>query len=82
MTPWTVAHQAPLSMGFSRQEDWSGLPFPLYDWENAIALDAIKGNWASSRGEAEVSWIFSSCGSTWGIFSSYDGDAHSKREFV
>ena len=27
-TPWTVAHQAPLSMGFSRQEYWSGLPFP------------------------------------------------------
>ena len=25
--PWTVAHQAPLSMGFSRQEYWSGLPF-------------------------------------------------------
>ena len=28
MTPWTVAHQAPPSMGFSRQEYWSGLPFP------------------------------------------------------
>ena len=27
-TPWTVAHQAPLSMGYSRQEYWSGLPFP------------------------------------------------------
>ena len=27
-TPWTVAHQAPQSMGFSRQEYWSGLPFP------------------------------------------------------
>ena len=27
-TLWTVAHQAPLSMGFSRQESWSGLPFP------------------------------------------------------
>ena len=27
-TPWTVAHQARLSMGFSRQEYWSGLPFP------------------------------------------------------
>ena len=27
-TPWTVAYQAPLSMGFSRQEYWSGLPFP------------------------------------------------------
>ena len=26
--PWTVAHQAPLSVGFSRQEYWSGLPFP------------------------------------------------------
>ena len=26
--PWTVAHQAPLSMGFSRKEYWSGLPFP------------------------------------------------------
>ena len=27
-TPWTVAHQAPLSMGFPRKEYWSGLPFP------------------------------------------------------
>ena len=26
--PWTVAHQAPPSMEFSRQEYWSGLPFP------------------------------------------------------
>ena len=28
VTLWTVAHQAPLSMGFSRQEHWSGLPCP------------------------------------------------------
>ena len=28
VTPWTVAHQAPLSVGFSSQEYWSGLPFP------------------------------------------------------
>ena len=28
-TPWTVAQQAPLSMGFSRREYWSGLPFPF-----------------------------------------------------
>ena len=27
-TPWTVAHQDPLSVGFPRQEFWSGLPFP------------------------------------------------------
>ena len=28
VTPWTVAHQAPLSTGFSNQEYWGGLPFP------------------------------------------------------
>ena len=28
MTPWTAAFQAPLSMGFPRQDCWSGLPFP------------------------------------------------------
>ena len=27
-TPWAVAYQAPVSMGFSRQEYWSGVPFP------------------------------------------------------
>ena len=27
-TPWTVTYQAPLSMGFPRQEYWNGLPFP------------------------------------------------------
>ena len=30
-TPWTVDYQAPPSMGFSRQEYWSGLPFPLQE---------------------------------------------------
>ena len=28
VTPWTVAYEAPLSMEFSRQEYWSGLPYP------------------------------------------------------
>jgi len=32
VTPWIVAYQAPLSMGFSRQGYWSGLPFP--SWED------------------------------------------------
>ena len=31
-TPWTAAHQAPLSMGFSRQEYWSGLPLPYPEY--------------------------------------------------
>ena len=30
-TPWTAAYQAPLSMGFSRQEYWSGVPLPSLD---------------------------------------------------
>ena len=30
-TPWTVAHQAPPFMGFSRQEYWNGLPFPCLE---------------------------------------------------
>ena len=34
-TPWTTAHQAPLSMGFSRQEYWSGVPLP---WQSPKVL--------------------------------------------
>ena len=33
----------------------------MFDWENAIALHAMQWNRASSRGEGEVSWVFSSC---------------------
>ena len=44
-TPWIVAYQAPLSMGFSRQEYWSGLPFPspghLPDIELVILFQSI-----------------------------------------
>ena len=35
-TPWTAAHQAPLSIGFSRQEYWSGLPLPFYAIMNSF----------------------------------------------
>ena len=31
-TPWTIAYQAPPSMGFSRQEYWSGVPLPSPDY--------------------------------------------------
>ena len=34
----------------------------VFDWENAIALHAMQGNSASSRGKGEVSWVFLSCG--------------------
>ena len=38
MTPWTIAHQTSLSMGFSRQEYWSGLPFPFPLQEKEMLL--------------------------------------------
>ena len=40
-TPWTAAHQAPLSMGFSRQEHWSGMPlqYLLIDTKSTNALN-------------------------------------------
>ena len=34
----------------------------VFDWEDAIALGKTQRNWASSRGERKVSWVFSSCG--------------------
>ena len=62
-TPWTVAHQAPLSMGFFRQEYWSGLPFPspgdlpdpgIKPRSHALQADALP---SEPPGEAQVkSW--------------------------
>ena len=40
-TPWTVAYQAPQSMEFSRQEYWSGLPFPSPMRENEVAQSCL-----------------------------------------
>ena len=49
-TPWTIAHQVPPSMGFSRQEYWSGLPFPspgdlpdlgIEPWSPTLQADAL-----------------------------------------
>ena len=42
-TPWTVDHQAPLSMGFSRQEYWSGLPFPGIEPASLMSPALAKG---------------------------------------
>ena len=54
----------------------------VFDWENAIALHAMQGNRASSRGEGKSHGFSPVAAGTCGIFLSYDGDAHSKREFV
>ena len=56
-TPWTVAYQAPQSMEFSRQEYWSGLPFPspgdlpnpgIEPGSPALQGDALKAPWNDS----------------------------------
>ena len=52
-------------------------PF-VFDWENAIALHAMQGNRASSRGEGKSHGFSRVAAGTWGIFSSYSGDVHSK----
>ena len=54
----------------------------MFDWENAIALDTMQGNRASSRQESKSHGFSRVAAGTGGIFSSYDGDAHSILEFV
>ena len=41
MNPWAIAHQAPLSMEFSRQEYWIGLPFPSSNKAGSRVLSTI-----------------------------------------
>ena len=41
VTPWTVAYQGPPSMGFSRQQYWSGLPFPSQSFQRRINEEII-----------------------------------------
>ena len=54
-TPWTAAHQAPLSMGFPREEYWSGLPLTsltVYysEEEKTLMLGKIEGRRRDNRG--------------------------------
>ena len=50
-TPWTAAYKAPLSMGFSRQEYWSGVPLPSPDWWWRLTLICIgqAGKWEGDK---------------------------------
>ena len=60
-TPWTIAHQAPLSMEFSRQEYWSGLPFPspgdLPDLGIEPGSPTLQADSLPSESPALVAWI-------------------------
>ena len=48
-TPWTAAYQAPLPLGFSRQEYWSGLPLPS-PWAHAKGCDCCWGAGNTQQG--------------------------------
>ena len=60
-TPWTIAHQAPLSMEFSRQEYWSGLPFhspgDLPDLGIEPGSPTLQADSLPSESPALVAWI-------------------------
>ena len=68
VTPWTVAHQAPLSAGFAKQDYWSGLPFPppgnLPDPRNwtCVSCSSCSGRWIlyhlSHLGSSTYNWHF------------------------
>ena len=52
MTPWTVAHQAPLSTGFCRQEYWNGLPFPfqgIFQTEGLNRVSCLAGRFFTTE---------------------------------
>ena len=53
-TPWTAAHQAPPSMGFSRQECWSGVPSPIEEPSRlqSMGLQTVGHDWATRHTSA------------------------------
>ena len=62
VTLWTVAHQAPPSMGFSRQEYWSGLPFPSRGDLSDLGIEPVSPVSLALAGRV--------C-STWGALSTF-----------
>ena len=52
-TPWTRAYQAPLSMGYSRQEYWSGVPLPSLEW----FIDLQNSPWVGTLVHGDVTKI-------------------------
>ena len=63
-TPWTIARQAPLSMGFPRQEYWSRLPFPsLEDLPNpgiklgSSALQSLQGSFQLTHASEQACFL-------------------------
>ena len=74
-TPWTVARQVPLSMGFPRQEYWSGLSFPPPGADKQGPLPAFVNKALLADGHAHLSIVYDGCfHTTRAEFSHCDGD--------
>ena len=63
-TPWTAAYQAPPSMGFSRQEYWSGLPLPSPTEYLITVLHPELFQWVLEVSSCSSTW-FNPCRSRW-----------------
>ena len=80
-TPETAAHQAPLSLGFSRQEHWSGLPFlsPMHESESEVAQSCptLRDPMDCSPPGSSIHGIFQAGVLEWGAitFSALDAKA-------
>ena len=75
VTPWTVAHQAPLSMEFFRQEYWNELPFPPPGMEPVLLLIFSTVIYLSYDWESRTCMILHSIKGTWGIRVAVPGPA-------
>ena len=79
-TPWTAAYQAPLSMGFSRQEYWSGVPLPSplgYFYVSAVVNSAASSTvniqgWIHNR-----ALLYSA-----GNYSQYPVISHNRKDYL
>ena len=73
-TPQTAAHQAPPSLGFSRQEHWSGLPFPspMHERESEVSQShpTFSDPMDCSLPGSSIHGIFQARGLEWGGISS------------
>jgi len=84
-TPWTAAHQAPLSMGFSRQEYWSGVPVPspiMMHTCHCTLVKAMKCTRSRVCPMEHVLWVLMMCQCSCTTCSSLVGNMDSGRGYA
>ena len=86
VTLWTVAYQAPLSMGFSRQEYWIGLPFPSPTlWEGYLIGYYLMGDYPSDPFSCTMQSLFpywAVSGKSWEVLEKTPGHFFLALEYI